>query len=195
MDALVARCRREAPPLSLNLVTPGPSFARELVEGRLQLVLGGGAEERAGLRGRSLFQDRFVCLADPSHPALASGPSLEDYLAFPHVVVEVAWATRSPIDEALDQLGRRRQVAVQTDSFLRVPLLLVDTDLLTTLPSRLAHRLVATHGLRAAPCPLALDEFAMRMFWHERHHDDPAHQWLREALVAAAEEQHRSEPA
>ncbi len=187
MDVLVARCRREAPSLRLELTTPGPGFAQELVEGRLDLALGGAVEERAGLHGRTLFRDRFVCLADGDHPALASGPSLEDYLAFPHAVVSVAWATHSPIDEALDQLGLRRTVAVRTDSFLLVPLLLRSTDLLTTLPSLLARRLAAIHGLRMAPCPLPLAGFAMRMFWHERYHDDAAHRWLREALQIVAE--------
>jgi DNA-binding transcriptional LysR family regulator len=50
-------------------------------------------------------------------------------------------------------------------------------------PERLGRRHAAR--LTIVPAPLPLPGFTMVAAWHERVHQAPAHQWLREAVVRA----------
>jgi DNA-binding transcriptional LysR family regulator len=43
-------------------------------------------------------------------------------------------------------------------------------------------------GLAFAPVPVATPAMPMYLVWHRRHHDEPAHRWLREMLEAVAAE-------
>jgi DNA-binding transcriptional LysR family regulator len=57
-----------------------------------------------------------------------------------------------------------------------------------TMRSKVTARLrfVARHDVALDP-PVKLPGFEVRMYWHERHHRDPAQQWFRELVRAVAE--------
>jgi len=65
-----------------------------------------------------------------------------------------------------------RPVRRSVEGLRQVPELLAD-------PRRHAARLTIV------PAPLPLPGFTMVAAWHERVHQAPAHQWLREAVVRA----------
>ena len=79
--------------------------------------------------------------------------------------------------------GLARRVRLSVQGFLQVPELLTDSDLVAVFPERLARRHAAR--LTIVPAPLPLPGFTMVAAWHERVHQAPAHQWLREAVVRA----------
>jgi DNA-binding transcriptional LysR family regulator len=59
---------------------------------------------------------------------------------------------------------------------------LAGSDLVAMLPSRLVRD---TGQLQAYAPPIDVPGYEMTMLWHERSHRDPAHQWLREQIVAS----------
>ena len=56
------------------------------------------------------------------------------------------------------------------------------TDLVLTLPERVASVVAAHFPLRQLAPPLPLASFSIHQVWHERSHHDPGHRWLR-ALI------------
>jgi len=57
--------------------------------------------------------------------------------------------------------------------------ILQSSDLITTVPERLADRLLEPSGLVKAPHPAKLPDVAINVFWHAKYHRSPANRWLR----------------
>lgn len=99
-----------------------------------------------------------------------------------------AQARRRPgmVDLALDALGLSRAVVLRTSHFRTVLPLVAASDLICTLPARIAHATAAHHGLAVLEPPIEIPAFEVAMFWHPRRERDPAARWLRERMRAAA---------
>jgi DNA-binding transcriptional LysR family regulator len=63
--------------------------------------------------------------------------------------------------------------------------ILKDSNLLVTLPSRLAKVIAGYHpSLTVVDAPFPIQPFQIRQQWHERVQQDPGHRWLRELAFA-----------
>lgn len=85
-------------------------------------------------------------------------------------------------DEALAKAGMARKVVLSVPHFLFVREVLAHSDLVAMLPARLVR---GSRQLKVVDAPVEVPGYEMSMLWHERVHRDPAHQWLREFIVAA----------
>jgi DNA-binding transcriptional LysR family regulator len=63
--------------------------------------------------------------------------------------------------------------------FVSVGHILGRSDLVTTVPERLADRLVEPFDLVKVPHPAKLPDVAINVFWHAKYHRAPANRWLR----------------
>ena len=86
----------------------------------------------------------------------------------------------------MDTLGIERPIEVAAQSFVSLPLMLRGTRFFTVVQLRLAERLVSDAGVRWVESPHTFDPINETMFWSQRLHADPAHQWLRSNLAAEA---------
>lgn len=142
-----------------------------------------------GIEGQSadLLVDEYVCLIDPSNPALVDGTlSFESFVALPQAVAQFGRLHFTPADRRLRELGvDRSEPRVTTGSFLSLPSIVAGTDLVAVVPRKLAETLgpvTGTVGVDAPFGPLPID---LKLWWHETHDSDAAHVWLRERLIAA----------
>jgi DNA-binding transcriptional LysR family regulator len=144
--------------------------------------LAGGA-----IRTEELFRDRFVCVLRRGHPLARRGLTLDAYCELGHVLIAPRGESRrGAVDDALDQLGRKRRVAVTVPHFLVAPLVVTRSDYVLTLAERVARTVRPELDLAIVEPPLALPGFEIAMHWHVRHDADPGHAFLREALRKAA---------
>lgn len=127
-----------------------------------------------------------VCIARRRHPRIRKRLTLEQYSTAGHVGILYCGEGPGLIDNLLAARGLRRRLALQTPHFLTAPFLVAGSDLIATVPKRPAQAFRARLPLAVFRLPLLLPTFALRMLWHERTHTDPAHQWLRSAVVEAA---------
>jgi DNA-binding transcriptional LysR family regulator len=135
-----------------------------------------------------LFDESFVCVMRKGHPIAKEKLTLTRYCAANHVMVAPRGTPCSIVDSALEKLGRSRRVALAVPHFLAVPYSVAATDLIATLPTRVADVVAESVDLvRHAP-PLDIPRFKISAAWHERRHHDAAHRWLREQLIAVASE-------
>jgi DNA-binding transcriptional LysR family regulator len=183
LAGLLARFERQAPGLSLHIAQPAGDNVRLIEEGGADLALGIFDHAPGSLHRRGLYTDTFVCVVRAGHPVAASGLDLERYVALRHVAVTISGVGESAVDVALAKQGRARHVALRVPHFLAGAMLVADSDMILTLPSRLAHRLVERLPLALLDVPLPIAPLSPAMIWHARVHGDPAHVWVRQQLV------------
>jgi DNA-binding transcriptional LysR family regulator len=182
LPPVVAALRREAPNVTLSLrsVESAPLTGREVREGRVDLILA-GISPPAGFVERPLFEDHFVLLARRGHPVLDGRLTPADFAALPQALVSPHGSgNRGQVDDALADLGLSRTVVLSTTRFATLPALLSQSDVIAAVPSRFSRHPEARAVCEARELPFAAPSFTMRLAWHPRFENDPAHQWLRE---------------
>lgn len=189
MPSVLQRLRREAPGVRIQFLQTNPRhFGEMLACGELDLALTYFPNPPDFLKGRDLFSDRFVTLCAAGHPALRQQPDLRQFCALPHVTIEPdsAQIYNVQIDSALAPHGLRRRVQMIKPSFLALPFVLESSDMVACVPARLARRMKRMAAVDMFDIPLDLPRFDVRMLWHSRTQNSPAHAWFRELVLECA---------
>lgn len=185
LPQLVADLRTCAPSVDLMVRPVTGKMFHDLSEGGCDMMLTVRVEEHAGLKLRKLFTDRFVCLVAEDHPDVGRSLTLDLFLRLPHAFVAPLGTPGGSVDRALAELGHRRRVAVTVPHFFVAPAIVERSDLVITMPERIADMVAPRHRLRKLPHPLKLPPFDVLLLWHERVQHDPGNIWLREQVVRA----------
>jgi DNA-binding transcriptional LysR family regulator len=180
LPALVERLHREAPQVTLSTVrNTAINLRDELEAGKVDIAIGLLPQLKAGFFQRRLFLQRYVCLMRRGHRLDKRKLSLAEFAAAEHLVVVSAGTGHGKVDELLQRSGIERSVRLTVPHYVSVGHILQTSDLITTVPERLADRLLEPFGLAKVPHPAKLPEIAINVFWHAKFHRSPAHQWLR----------------
>ena len=94
----------------------------------------------------------------------------------------------SPLDDLLAEQGVSRRIRMYVMYLAAMAPILEQTALVTTLPTPAARRLVSGRPLRLEPHPFAPPRLQLRMVWHDLHHLDTGHRWLRDLMRACVAE-------
>ncbi len=183
LAGLIARFERHAPALSLHVAPPAGDNVRLVEQGAADLALGIFEALPGSLHRRGLYTDSLVCVVRSDHPAVADGLGLARYASLRHITVTISGLGENPVDLALSTLGLTRHVALRVPHFLAAAMLVADSDMILTLPGRLARLLAKRLPLALLDLPLQLAPLSPAMIWHERFHGDPAHAWVRQQIV------------
>ncbi len=190
LPPLLQHLRSAAPGLTLSTVRDAPGgLNAAMAEGAVDLALGWLPDVPQGFYQRRLFTQRYVCLMRAGHPLAKGKLTLARFQSAEHVAIHAEGTGHAKANAKLQSLDKpasvQRKVAVQVPSFLSVPYLLASSDLIATVPERLALEACGPFGLVALAHPVAMPEFQVKLFWHRRVHQDAANQWLREWLAGA----------
>ncbi|HEY5936881.1 MAG TPA: LysR family transcriptional regulator [Kofleriaceae bacterium] len=157
------------PQATLRLATvEDPASA--LLDGTVDVALGGDALARGGLLRRVLYDDSSVLVVRRGHPLRRAPRRLA---GVPRIVVQSGG--RIPATSS--------RVAMTMPDYMSAALAVSRCDYATTLPQRFARsisRLLPLHIVRTVttPVPIAL-------YWHERTHTDSGAAWFRALLIEA----------
>jgi DNA-binding transcriptional LysR family regulator len=175
----------EAPQISIHTVQTPPFRLREaaMESGDVDLAVGYFRDFEGPFRCQSLFSEDFVCLVRADHPHIRGSLTLEQFLATDQLVFLPAGGGHSYQEEFVENVfqerGLRRRVTVRVSHFLGLWSIIADSDLLVTIPRRLAKACAAMAALQILETPVPLPSFQVTQYWHERYHHDPANKWLR----------------
>ena len=89
------------------------------------------------------------------------------------------------IDAKLLAAGHVRTVAVQLPSVMAAPFIVANSELLSTLPRRAALQLADAIPLAIYPAPFGIPRYTLKVYFHKRHAQSPAHRWIREQMLRA----------
>lgn len=186
---LIPFVKAQAPHVRLAFVLPDKTrIFSDMEQGHFDIFVGAADDVADGLMSRTLLDDHFVTAQRVGHPRGKQPLTLDEFCALDHLLISTSGGRfAGMVDEALAALGRSRTVSVSVQSYALAPVILASSDHICTLPYRFLARFAGSLDLFAPP--LALSDFSLSAFWHDRTRNDPAHIWLREQLfrVAGAE--------
>jgi len=155
----------------------------ELRDGTIDLALDYFPLQEARFVNQCVLTETLMCLSRRDHPGLGERLTLDSYLALRHVVLGTPSNSRPMIDLALSKRGLQRQIAVTVPHFISMPAMVRGTDMLCTLPRRMAQRYADHFRLKSHVLPLRVPQFPVYLICHESQAADAGHQWLRGHLV------------
>lgn len=181
---LLAAIDERAPSITL---TTERSVRRDLKEdmesGRLDLAMGLLPELEGSFYRRRLFRQRFVLVFRDAHPLAGKKRiTVRDFCAYGHVRVRAPGTAHSEVDRLFERQGIERDLRLTVPHFTAVGHILWASDLVATLPERLATRIVKPFELVYVDHPAKLPEHSIDMYWHAKVHRDPAVTWLRNLI-------------
>lgn len=189
---MVGKLRKQADGISIRVHRPANVFqppSRTALSDSYDLAIGffpDALSLDASVRSEVLFEEDNVCIASARHPTIRGKLSIRQYATEGHVAVFYKTEGPGVIDTILSQKGLTRRLAVQAPHFASVPFLVAESNLIATVPRRLALRLRDTLKFQVLPLPVAMPPLRLSMLWHERMDADPAHAWFRKVVSETA---------
>ncbi len=183
--ALAAAIVHDAPQCSVTLVPWGEQTLADLESGAADLAFYADAPLPPDFHSRDLFTDEHVAVVRRGHPVLdtiAARPqeTVAALASYPQIAMHYPSGREILTEDVLGRLGAPvRRAALTLPYFGTAPWMLDDSDLVITLPRRLAEP--ASQALQCAlvPLPGPAARFTYRMIWHRRADRDGGVQWLR----------------
>ncbi|HWU02298.1 MAG TPA: LysR family transcriptional regulator [Novosphingobium sp.] len=180
------RClAREAPGITLECRSLTPAdLSKAMAQGEVDLALGYFPDlVGEAFVAEQLFEHPFTCIAREGHPALAQHWSLDTFLGLGHIVVSQSGRSQELFEAKLKSMGHSRKIQLKSPHFMSVPLLVAQSDLISTVPKAVAVILARTTPLLLIEPPFETPTILLQQHWHVRSQDDPAAIWLR-GLIA-----------
>jgi DNA-binding transcriptional LysR family regulator len=185
LPSLVAHVRRASAHVKLEVSSWRTQALEDLATGRIHTALSAEVAPPA-FETEVLFNLDFVCLLGSALRVRTRRFTLKQYLQLPHALVETLEGQQTLVDRPLAQLGAKRRVSLSLPFFVPAIFAIAQTDLILTVPRRLARITAAMAGVRVVEPPLEIKAFPYFMAWHPRLTSEPAHEWFREQLRIAA---------
>ncbi|ANN65343.1 LysR family transcriptional regulator [Bordetella bronchialis] len=183
MPGLMDRLAREAPAVRIESVRlQGAELQRELDAGHVDMALGAFQGLGGGLLQRMLFRQGYATLFRRGHPTAHEGMGLKAFRAERHLVVSHA-APYGQVNQALEKAGLMLASHFSVPHFAAVPYIVSTTDLLATVPRKLADSAAERFNLRLLTPPLRVPALQSNLYWHRRFQRDGGNQWLRALIV------------
>lgn len=180
LPKLLRAVAREAPGVSISTVWNTTINLREEMEsGRVDLAVGLLPQLTTGFFQRRLFSQRYVCMFRKGHALEKKEVTLAEFLSADHVLVISSGTGHGKVDELLEHQGIRRRVKLVVPHFVAVGQVLASTEMVATVPERLAEMCISTFGLAYVPHPASLPQTSISLLWHSKMHRDSGNQWLR----------------
>ena len=183
LPKLWERLRLTAPGVGIDVFPLSSDTPQLLESGAVDLALGYVPELEAGFYQQRLFSQHFVCMVSQSHPRIQGKLKLKQYLQEDHAAIVSSGAAPKIIDETLHAMGKERRIALRIPHFLGASFVVELTDLLITIPQRLAEVLQGRGAYVIYPVPFVIPTYEVKQHWHERYHHDAASRWLRGVIA------------
>lgn len=148
-----------------------------------QVTLDHAPASVAGFRSECLFEDPFAVVARRRHPAMDGPMTKATYARLDHVALTwVRGFGPSPLDTALAEQGLARRTRISVPHISSMPNVLVGSDLIATLPLRIANAIAKTAPLATCALDFEVRPQPIFMSWHASADEDEGHVWLRETM-------------
>jgi DNA-binding transcriptional LysR family regulator len=138
------------------------------------------------LRKTLVYPQRACCIVSATHPEIRARMTMKQYLKYPHVLWGAETVSYRSMEASVAQaltLGHHYlPSAMRVPNILIVPAVVAATDMIATVPIRIANEAASSLAIRIVKPPFKLADPDISMYWHELSHRDPGHIWFRSAI-------------
>ncbi|NWL77738.1 nodulation protein NfeD [Pseudomonas taiwanensis] len=181
---VIREINNEAPNITFELISPGETAVEMLMRGEVDLMIAPEHYVAKEHPSQLLFDEQHVCVVCAENYSIGERLTLERYLELGHVGVAFGRSRTPGIEEwFMSQYGCKRRLEVITHDFNTLPQLVIGTQRVATMHSRLARLYARNLPLRILPPPVELPTMQEYMSWHRSLDRDPMLRWLREKLM------------
>ncbi|MEO3478526.1 LysR family transcriptional regulator [Phaeobacter sp. CAU 1743] len=180
LPQLMRNLRRSAPGLRISILTSTVEGKQHLDRGESDLLIGPVRIVGSNYFRRTLLSEHAVMVMARDAPPDRMPRSEAEFLAVPQVVVNYGDSWRSRFLMEIAAAGKSLNQVMSIPSPATLPELLEGTDMIATLPSRLAEHF--KDRVQAAPCPFP-GQFEIDLTWTSRTHHSAMHVWLRDQIA------------
>lgn len=185
---VIREINREAPLVTFELISPGETATEMLMRGEVDLMIAPENYVAKDHPSQLLFEEQHVCVVWDGNTKVGERLPLEQYLELGHIGVAFGRARTPGIEEwFMSRYGCQRRLEVITHDFNTLPQLVIGTERVATMHSRLARLYARNLPLRILPPPVELPAMQEYMSWHRSLDRDPMLRWLRERLLQIAQ--------
>ena len=184
---VLRRVEALAPGLTFDVRPTSEGMMQELENGRVDFMVVPAHLALPDQPQQVLFEDTYKVLACAQHPDLKSGITLAQYLGLGHVAYQNEKGANPWFEQwYANQHGATRRIEVLAHSFALIPRFIVGTRRITTIQTRLANQFAQSMPVRLLEPPMPTPRLTEVLQWQRYRADDPAIQWVRDRIVAAA---------
>lgn len=183
LPEVVRTLRQQAPGIKLRIIPSAVRGKEQLGRAESDILIGPIQIEQAGYYRRSLLKDDYVCVMDPANPLAGCALDKETCVKTPQIVVNYGGGFRSRYLVVMEAEGFNPNTVMEVPTPTNLVELLTGTDLIATVPKRMALNLGPKVAMVECPFPAKI---AIDLFWTARTHVSAPHVWLRSLIAASA---------
>lgn len=183
LGELIHRVRQQSQDIRVFSEGLSSGWLRRLVHGEVDIALDTHPVEDERILACVACHERLRVVARKGHPRISGTLDLETFLQLEHVVLPPRQSNVLPLEQLLGCPGWQRKIGAQVGRYLNLLTVAGETDMIATVPDRLAHIMAGQHKLQILPFPVPADPVPIYMLWPRVMDTDPAHHWFRQTLA------------
>lgn len=193
MPRFAAHIAAIAPKIALRLLDSASGDAERLLRDNvIDAALERPLDMPDWVSRQLMFRSPFVVIAARGHRAIRKAGVKPGGKLPLRLVCDLPFALRSidgsmsgMVDETLAKGGAARRVVLTLPHFHAIALAVAEGQLLACVPVQFAESVAKELGLVIYRLPVDVPAPEIRLYWHRRHDQNPAHRWLRDAIMTA----------
>lgn len=194
--SIIEHFRRYAPKCPVTTVSvPDDDVANGLESGDIELAAGYlPGLSRRNFRNRMLSKHGFACLMRTGHAMWKHRLTAADYGAAEHIGVRRPSSSQEVLERFIERSKLKLRMPVYASHVMSVPFIVMESDLIATLPYAVVTRFASlTSDVKAALPPFDLP-YDLKLHWHRRFDNEPRSLWIREQMAAIFKDHQWLEP-
>lgn len=194
---MARRLRSRAPNLQVKIHSDLlPDIPARLKDGRLQYAVEYIPIAGNDFSSQLLAQEKLVVIASVDNKHVKGRLTLQQYKDLPHVsltprvspIETQNYRQGTPVEHLLNFEIPDRQIVAWASNYMSLPEIVSQSDLIATVPSRLASEHVRAGSIKYFPLPFDHHGYEYRLYWHKSVDNDLGHRWLVDQWLEIAQE-------
>ena len=185
---LVAELRTVSPNVNVHAFPlQNQEALQALIQGQLDISIGYfdfPPNRNAQFVAGELYSEHYVLAGRRNHPLFMQDLTLDAVAQAHHLLISPYGPNRNLVDHALHLQELKRNIRTVVPSLFGALSIVENSDLVVTLPSRVAHNNADRFDIVSKPLPIDGGSFQIHAVRHIRDASNPLHIWLLEKLRA-----------
>src|SRR5690554_6386924 len=185
ISKLMSQLGTQAPNIQLRSVRVGRrDLETALLSGKVDLAADVLLTVSEYIDHEKIATEKLVVVMREKHPLMNKEWGTDAYFSVRHEQVSCRLQVLALGAFALDSVAKARKIRLRCQNYHAAVKVIIDTDLLLTLPASYASQL--TGGV-LKEFPLPMQSIELYLYWQRKAEADPALMWLKEKIVGLFE--------